>query len=479
MHYMKREVVSELDEREYITSLILSDKCCKTLVPHTRLSYFESEYSRVVASWIIEYWNKFKYSPKKDILSLYRAHCDELNNPALQDLILRYVTNIANSELVVNNEEYLLDRGKTFVEKKSLKEYTEKLSACIDVGDIEGAKRVQSQFERISPEETNEVSLLSLDNSVLIKECLSKQDEELFYLPEELNKVIGKIKRNDFIAILAGMKKGKSFFLQYLGLQAMKQKLNVIYVSMEMTREEVVQRMWKMLFGSRSGLIPDGIYETCRFVPSLDEPDSYSVEMVNMEVSKPNVKSVEDLQKELRAGNQYTGNMRVIAYPAFSASVVDISNRIEELATEGFVADVVILDYSDITKPIGGGSEVRNQLDLIWKHLRGFAMKFHCCVITASQTNRGGLSSSVVGAENVAEDIRKLAHVTSMVSLEQTPVMAKKHIMRVRNVAMRNGESFDPCVFPQCLALGQFVFGKPIPMSKLNMEEEEEDDEKE
>ena len=474
MDCMKREVVNELNEKEFVTSLIISDKCCKNLALYVDLNYLESDYARVVTEWVLEYYSKFKSSPKKDIISLYRAKCDELTDPSLQDLILRYVTHIAQQE-TINNEDYLLDRAKSFLEKKSLERYAETLSSCLEVGDLEKAKKVKSDFGKINVSETNEVSLLSLENTSLIKECLASQDEELFNLPTELNKVIGKIKRNDFIAILAGMKKGKSWFLQYLGLQAMKQKLNVVYVSMEMTREEVVQRMWKTLFGSKSGLITPGLYETSRFIENPTIKDKYSVEVVDLKVKPVENADVVELQKELRAENQYTGNMRIIAYPAFSASVVDITNRIEELASEGFVADVVVLDYSDITKPIGGGSEVRNQLDLIWKHLRGFAMRFHCCVITASQTNRGGLSSSVVSAENVAEDIRKLAHVTSMVSLEQTPMMAKKHIMRVRNIAMRNGESFDPCVFPQCLALGQFVSGRPIAMSKLQLDEENEE----
>ena len=34
--------------------------------------------------------------------------------------------------------------------------------------------------------------------------------------------------------------------------------------------------------------------------------------------------------------------------------------------------------------------------------------------------------------------------------------------MRVRNIAIRNGEVEDACIFPQCLGLGQFVFGEPI-----------------
>ena len=272
------------------------------------------------------------------------------------------------------------------------------------------------------------------------------------------------------------MKKGKSWLMQYLALEAMKQRLNVIFVSMEMTREEVVQRMWKALFGVKSGIIPEGLYETTRFVEDPSEKGKYRIELFDINVKGNKGKSVDTLQKELKAMNGYSGNLRIIAYPAFGASVQDITDRVEELATEGFVADVLVIDYADITKPIGGGTELRNQLDLIWKHLRGFSMKFHCATITASQTNRAGLNSNVVSAETISEDIRKLAHVTSMVSMEQTGKMYKNHIMRLRNIAMRNGWSSGPCVFPQCLGLGQFVFGEPVLAENLIMECEDDED---
>ena len=170
------------------------------------------------------------------------------------------------------------------------------------------------------------------------------------------------------------------------------------------------------------------------------------------------------------------GNLRVIGYPAYGASAIDITDRVVEMAeTEGFVTDVLVVDYQDITKPIGGGTEIRNQLDLISKHFRGFSMSFHCATFSASQTNRSGLSSSQVTGESIAEDFRKLAHCTSMVSMEQTSSMRNQHLMRLRNIAIRNGKTGEPCVFNQCLELGQFVFGEPILAKNLIMDNDEDD----
>lgn len=471
---LNREVIKNLDEQDFVTSLIMSDKCCQVLIPYVKLNYFEVDYARVIVSWVIEYYKKFKQAPKDNITSLFRTKCDSLEDEALKELVLNYLQQLSKMEKV-NNEDYLLDRSKDFLDYRALTNYTEDLKACLDTKNMDKARKVQTEYKKVNTVELNEASLLSLSDRSIIENALTQEEEILFTLPENLNKVIGNIHRNDFIAILAPPKRGKSFALQYIAVQALKQRLNVVFVSMEMTREEVIQRLWKALWGAESGLIKDGIYEGSQFVEDTSEEGKYRAEPININV-KNKVKSVSTLQKRLRTNNNYSGDIKIIAYPRFSASVKQITDRIEEMAEDGFIPDVIIIDYADITTPIGGGSELRNQIDEIWKYLGGFATKMHCCVITASQTNRSGMSSSSVEAESIGENFKKIAHITSMVSLEQTRRMKEEHLMRVRNIAIRNGEVEDACIFPQCLALGQFVFGNPISTRNFIANTGEEDE---
>ena len=441
----------------------MSDKVCKTLIPYINLEYFDIEYSRVVASWVIDYYKKFSRSPKDDITSLYITHHDEIQDEALKDLIASFLQNLADSDLNINNEDYLLDRSKDFLDKKALEKYTEELNACLAINDVEKARKIQSKYRKISPTETNEVSLFDKKCVKKIQEALTKVDEELMTLPENMNKVTGKLHRNDFLAILAGAKAGKSWAMQYMAIQAVLQGLNVVFVSMEMSEEEVVQRMWKMLYGSKSGIIPEGIYEGAKIIKDPNDPEKYTSQLFDIKVRSFAAKSVRHLQKQSLAQNQHKGDLRIIAYPSFDASAIDITDRIEELAVkENFIADVVVVDYADITKPIGGGSELRNQLDAIWKHFRWFSMKFHCLTITASQTNRSGIGAAEVDASAISEDIRKMAHCTSMVSLEKTKKMKQEHLIRMRNIAVRNDNTEETCVFPQCLDIGQFVLFNPV-----------------
>ena len=46
--------------------------------------------------------------------------------------------------------------------------------------------------------------------------------------------------------------------------------------------------------------------------------------------------------------------------------------------------------------------------------------------------------------------------------MEQSPKMKDDCIMRIRNIAVRNDNVEETCVFPQCLSLGQFMIGNPV-----------------
>ena len=141
--------------------------------------------------------------------------------------------------------------------------------------------------------------------------------------------------------------------------------------------------------------------DTAKFVEDTSEEGKYRLEITDAKVSDKAPPSIDYLFKQLRASTGYKGNIHVIAYPAYGASAQEITDRVEDLARKGFIADILCVDYGDITKPMGGGSEVRNQLDLTWKHFRGFSMSFHCATFTASQTNRSGFNSSIVAILNL------------------------------------------------------------------------------
>ena len=79
------------------------------------------------------------------------------------------------------------------------------------------------------------------------------------------------------------------------------------------------------------------------------------------------------------------GDIRIISVPAYSLSVEKLDIMLEKLVQEeNYVPDLIAVDYADIMAPSEKG-EYRNQLDGIWKRLRGLAQKWKAVVFTASQ----------------------------------------------------------------------------------------------
>jgi hypothetical protein len=102
------------------------------------------------------------------------------------------------------------------------------------------------------------------------------------------------------------------------------------------------------------------------------------------------------------------GEVIIKYYPPKTASVQTIRTHIESCILQGYVPDVVIIDYADLIKPVGGFKEVRHQLENIYEDLRGLAGEFKLPIWTASQANRSALDSDVIGGDKISEAFSKL-----------------------------------------------------------------------
>jgi RNA polymerase-interacting CarD/CdnL/TRCF family regulator len=136
---------------------------------------------------------------------------------------------------------------------------------------------------------------------------------------------------------------------------------------------------------------------------------------------------------------QYGDRIRQITYPAYSVNISDIQRDLDELAwADGFRPDVVLVDYADIVDAEVRTSSEREHLNQVWKAMKRAAGEMQALWVTASQTNRQALDKALVGQKDVAEDIRKLAHVDAMYAINQTANEKNDLITRITNLAHRH-----------------------------------------
>ena len=446
---MKREKLNTINERDIVYQLIVSDKFCREIVPIINPKMLEVVYVRTIVIWIKDYFQKFKESPKKNIIKLYRSHIDELRDEDLQNNILTFIERLDKDydKIKVTNEDFAIQNAIKYLRMRSLKNFSEDIDSYIESGDIEKAENCVTKYRKVEAASGEGVSLL--DDFDIVTEAFTEEQDLLFRYPGDFGQLMGDVNREDFIAFLAPMKAGKTFSLIDVGIESLKNNLKVVMFSLEMSRTNMIKRVWKALSGQCT---KDMEIEIPYFV---EDGDKWRIETKTVEKKASSILEVQKRQKSLKRLFR-GGSFRIYAEPAYSLTVEGLENKLDDLAYEGFYPDVVIIDYADIMAPSEKG-EYRQQIDGIWKRLRALAQKRKCVVFTASQTNRGAISREVE-AEDAAEDIRKIAHVTSMVSISKTKFCKQNSIAIYSQIAVREGQpEMRKVIATQCLALGRPV----------------------
>lgn len=451
---MKREKINTLNERDLLTGLITSDEFCREITPVLVPRQLEIEYARILAGWIKDYFDKYKVAPQRNIMKLYRARIDEISDESLQENILAFIKNLDENydEKKISNVEFSINQSISYLKKRSLNDLVENMSANLSIDDIDKVESLLTKYKCVEPSETSGISLLH--DSENIADSFLNENTLLYEIDGAYGKVIGKIHREDFIAFLAPMKRGKTFHLINVGVEAMKNGLKVLFISMEMSEEEITKRVWTSLSGQLPEDKEDIDYPY--FVENDESEKQWKIEHKKINRKAVDVSDITKKQKNMLRMFR-GGDFRIMSAPAYSWSVEKVDLEIEKISQKlNYNPDVIIIDYADILAPSEKG-EYRNQLDGIWKRLRGLAQKRKAVVFTATQSTREGLSTDVT-AQSIAEDIRKLAHVTCMVALNQSKVEKEQNIMRLSQIAVREGDS----ITKDALCLQCYAIGRPV-----------------
>ena len=143
------------------------------------------------------------------------------------------------------------------------------------------------------------------------------------------------------------------------------------------------------------------------------------------------------------------GNVAIESFASNTLTFQKMCKILDEYAINGFVADVVLIDFLDNLRVIGKNSDYRHEINQKWTEARRLAQMKHIAVGTVSHTNKGTFKKNIT-AGDVSEDSRKEQHITHMIGLNQTPEEKEKQIMRV-NIIHSRDEDFNRNQFFICL----------------------------
>lgn len=496
MSKITRKSIDTTIENNIVTASILSTQFLNGIVRVYSQKYIRNSFAGIVMNWVLDYYANHGEAPKQSIQSIYELEKGNLDE-AEDEIVRKFLTDLSKryTEEQEVNYEYILDKAMAYFRKREVELRVDTAQKLIEVGKFDLAERELMEMKQVVRDTSDWSNPLEGED---IFEVFDDTKKGAFRFPGMLGDLYGDLERGWLVAILASFKRGKTWSLQEPVVMGAFCGLKTVFVSLEMKKKNLHERIYKRItafgdVGKNEHIIPvfdckhnqlgtcadsartnqEMLYDSTG-KPEFDKHSSYRPCTVCMNdrakkgnfevetwfevVEKPEF-NLYNVTKKLRAFNTISNNsIRTITYPRFSASVADIERDLDMLEqTEGFIPDIIAIDYADILKSSRSNGDTRIDIDTIWKELAAMAAKRKVIMFTASQGNRAAIYKPNMDQSDLAEWVGKLAHVDIFTCLNQTPEEKKKGIMRVGILAHRHKEFHeqDQCWMLQALSLGQ------------------------
>lgn len=498
--------VSAEVERKILIGMIVSDSFLKSIIPifHSELV---SEYSKIIARWCIDYFEKYGKAPNKVIQDIYFKNLKNKRiDPDRMELIEKFLSGLSteyeNSDKF--NTEYALDQALEYFKKKSLQKLSDDLKLLTDNDDLSQASEIVNNYNNVCVTYQKYCDPFAEEDYKTIK-IFEEGYKPLFVYSGAIGEMLNSLlTRDSFVSLMGPEKRSKSWWIMDMCIKANLQRNNVVlFQAGDMSEDQMKRRIFTSTTGKNYRekycgrvKIPilDCVYNqddscklkerTCNFGVLLEEGKTIPFEEVPeyipcsvcrgkegkkwkgahwykfSNISQLTPETVIKNKKKMlsiRKGKEF----RISTHPNNTLSVKNIRAILDDWEIfGGFVPDVIAIDYADILAP-ETKRDTRDQINETWKSLRSLSQERHCLVVTATQSDADSYEKESLTMKNFSEDKRKLSHVTAMIALNQTPEEKDNRIMRLGNVAIRD-ESFsvtEQVVVLQCLEKGRPFLG--------------------
>ena len=440
-----RYSVMDLDmEKEIVTGLLFSDEYTKQLVPVFNKYLFQVSYIRLLSGWCIEYYNTYKKAPAENIIHIVKGYMEQGKvNEDDVELIHKFLQTVKPYDN--KNIDFYVDRAEKYLRKRRLEQLRDDLSSLCLVNDVDKAENAVATFKRIARPKTIGIDIFRDEIIAIMDNDLDK----LFRMRGALGDLIGDFCRQDFVAVAAPMKRGKTYWLQEIAIEAMQRELNIVFYSFEMSEKKMLRRIYQQILGETKN----------EYIAEINYPYFDHDGRIKFRKSNKKGLSTEMIERRRKRLVKYMHNKFLLCtYPTGSINVDDVRNHLDTLLHfNNFVPDVIVIDYADIMAPERFSSrDERHKLNDTWKALRGLAQERNCLVVTATQTNRSTFNKDIEESD-IAEDIRKLAHATTVIALNQDKEDKKNNIMRVKVLVSRDDVFHvdDEVIVLECREVGR------------------------
>ncbi len=337
--------------------------------------YFKDSSEKQIFIEIQKHISEYNKAPTKETISVKLHNRDDLN-----ELSYTNCNKILDTlEKKTDDEEWLTKETEKWAKDQAV--YN---GIVQSISILEGKDKNSTRTKDAIPEILTEALAISLDKSIGHNYLEDGLDRWEFYHRKEaqipfkmsmLDKITnGGISPKTLTVILGGTGVGKTLVKTHLASQYLRQGMNVLYITMEMAEERIAERI-----------------------------DANLMDVEMYELARMDKKKFEQKLDELKIGK-----LIIKEYPTAGAHVGNFRALIRELKIKkDFTPTIIILDYLNIcsSSRVKWAANMNTYIYIksIAEEVRGLAVECNVPIITSSQLNREGYTSSDPDLSNTSE----------------------------------------------------------------------------
>lgn len=400
-------IIGDLKYQERVVQAVIEDHdFAEQIADVIKADFFNCEFVKEIVVAFFSYKEKYNSFPSADLIR------EIINRKSQNEILTTQVINFLNKikqHPLHGDAAYIKDTALDFCRKMSIKNGMMRALDELADNNFDG-------IVKIIMDSAAKGSSRDLGHDYAKDYDARAQKSSRTPVPTPwptLNNVFnGGWERKTLSTIIAPTGAGKTHFLCNVSAGAVEMGYNVCYISLEIQDFKI-------------GLRHDAYFS--------------GIPLSNVPLHTDDVKKSIDAKAK--------GRLYIKEFATKSASVSTIRHYLNRLKSiNDFTPDVLVLDYADLLRSSKSYKEKRHDLETTYEELRGLAQEMNLVLVTADQSNRGGLEKEVVTLDAIAESYAKATVCDVILTLSRTKDDKITNSGRIFVAKSRLGQ--DGLIFP-------------------------------
>lgn len=363
-------------EDTILSALMQSEEYARKVIPHLDKDYFAERTDLILYDEISSFFLKYNALPTRESIQVQVQNRNGVSQSDLEESL----TKLQNLSPKSQNLDWLLESTEKFCKDRAVYNAIMKAIVILDGDDKTHTKEGIPSLLQAALGVTFDASVghSYIDDAAARFDMYTRVDAKIRFDIKMLNDITtGGLSRKSLTLLLAASGGGKSLVMSHMAAANLRDGMNVLYISLEMSEEKIAERI--------------------------------DANLLNVDIDKIALLGKNSFCDKIDGiASKTRGRLFVKEYPTGAGHAGHFRGLLEELKTkQNFVPDVMYVDYLGICASakmkMGGSVNSYAYLKSIAEELRGLAVENDIALVSAGQVNRGAYNASDLDLSDTSE----------------------------------------------------------------------------